>query len=81
MTENYWKLIPEEEEWLTKELKRLWEGTEKRILADSKSVAEIKRVANKCNEKEEVVLIFTVLLYFEKAGIVSKQYIKDVMGC
>lgn len=70
----------EQEECLTKDLKRLYEEIEKRILADPESVIEIKRVANKFNEKEEIVLIHMILKYFVKMGIISQKDIKDIMG-
>lgn len=70
----------EQEECLTKDLKRLYEEIEKRILADPESVTEIKRVANKFNEKEEIVLIHMILKYFVKMGIISQQDIKDIIG-
>lgn len=88
MTENWWnnlepikdrnKYMKKEEERLVKELERLWEEIEKRILADPASIKETKRVANKYNEKEEVVLVLTVLKYFEKMGIISQRDIKDM---
>lgn len=90
MTEDWWnELEPiedikeyteEQEECLTKDLKRLWEEIEKRILADPKSTTEIKRVANKYNEKEEIVLIHMILKYFVKMEIISQKDIKDIMG-
>lgn len=70
----------EQEECLTKDLKRLYEEIEKRILADPESVIEIKRVANKFNEKEEIVLIHMILKYFVKMGIISQKDIKDIIG-
>ena len=70
----------EQEECLTKDLKRMYEEIEKRILADPKSTKEIKRVANKYNEKEEIVLIHMVLKYFVKMGIISQKDIKDIFG-
>lgn len=72
--------IEKEGERLFKELERLWEEIEKRILRDPKSTTEIKRVANKYNEREEIVLILMILKYFEKIGIFSQQDIKDMMG-
>lgn len=93
MTEDWWnefwwndlepikdrnEYMKKEEERLVKELERLWEEIEKRILADSKSVTEIKRVANKYNEKEEIVLISMILKYFVKMGIISQRDIKDM---
>lgn len=70
----------EQEECLTKDLKRMYEEIEKRILADPKSTKEIKRVANKYNEKEEIVLIHMILKYFVKMGIISQEDIKDIIG-
>lgn len=78
--EDFYKYTEEQEECLTKELKRLWEEIEKRILADPKSTKEIKRVANKYNEKEEIVLIHMILKYFVKMGIISQKDIKDIFG-
>lgn len=90
MTDDWWndlepiedrnEYIEKEGERLFKELERLWKEIEKRILADPKSITEIKRVANKYNEKEEIVLISMILKYFEKMGIFSQQDIKDIMG-
>ena len=90
MTENWWnelepiedfyKYTEEQENCLTKELKRLWEEIEKRILADPKSVTEMKRVANKYNKKEKIVLIHMILKYFVKMGIISQRDVKDIMG-
>lgn len=71
--------IEKEGDRLFKELEKLWEEIEKRILQDHKSMTEIKRVANKYNEKEEIVLISMVLKYFVKMGILSEQDIKDIM--
>ncbi len=89
MTEDWWnelepvedvnEYIKEQEEYLTKELEKLWGEIEKRILADPKNIKEIKRVANKFNEKEKVVLVFTILKCFEKMGLFSQQDIKDIM--
>ena len=58
----------------------MYEEIEKRILADPKSTKEIKRVANKYNEKEEIVLIHMILKYFVKMGIISQEDIKDIIG-
>lgn len=93
MTEEWWnefwwndlepiedrnEYMKKEEERLFKELKRLWEEIEKRILRDPKSTAEIKRVANKYNEKEEIVLISMILQYFVKMGIISQRDVEDM---
>lgn len=95
MTEDWWnefwwndlEPIEDRDEYIEKasdriveEYMRLWEEIEKRILADPKSVTEIKRVANKYNEKEEIVLISMILKYFVKMGIISQKDIKDIMG-
>lgn len=88
MIEDWWndlepikdrnEYMKKEEERLVKELERLWEEIEKRILRDHKSITEIKRVANKYNEKEELVLISMILKYFEEIGIISQKDIKDM---
>lgn len=88
MTEGWWndlepikdknEYIKKEEERLVKELEKLWEEIEKRILQDRKSITEIKRVANKFNEKEEIVLISMILKYFVKMGIISQRDVKDM---
>lgn len=63
---------------IVEEYMRLWEEIEKRILADPESTKEIKRVANKYNEKEEIVLISMILQYFVKMGIISQRDVKDM---
>lgn len=90
MTEDWWndlepiedrnEYIKKEEERLVKELERLYEEIEKRILQDHKSITEIKRVAKKFHEKEEIVLISMILKYFVKMGIISQKDIKDIIG-
>lgn len=90
MIEDWWndlEPIEDRNEYIEKasdriveEYMRLWEEIKKRILNDPKSVKEIERVANKYNEKKELVLIFMILEYFVELKILSQKDINEMFG-
>lgn len=92
MTEDWWNELESIEEQdrdeyiekasdrIVEEYMRLWEEIKKRILNDPKSVKEIERVANKYNEKKELVLIFMILEYFVELKILSQKDINEMFG-
>lgn len=92
MTEDWWNELESIEEQdrdeyiekasdrIVEKYMRLWEEIKKRILNDPKSVKEIERVANKYNEKKELVLIFMILKYFVELKILSQKDINEMFG-